>query len=714
MSALITRREACRRLALGAAALAFGPRLVSAADDFQLRYILASSLYGTLPLDVILGEVRKTGANSIDIWPLKHGNQREQITEMGNAKFAALLEKHNVKLGCLTRYDLGPFKLADEIEFGRQFGAKLIVTGSGGSPKLTGDDLKRELKAFVEKMKPHIETAAKAGMVIGIENHGGCMLATPDSVRWLAEFSPSPTLGIAFAPYHLPQDPVLLAKLIEELGPKLALFYAWEHGKGCMTKMPKDEELQQLPGRGTLDFRPLLTALRRINYRGWTSVFMHPTPRGIPIMPTAEEVTTKVNESRKYLASCLTTGPALTIISDDRPKPSNRITLGMLGLGSMGLRHVKGFLQEYDCQINAVCDVDAVRRKEAVQTINEVYGDNGCAQFTDFRELIARKDVDTLCISLPDHWHAIPVLMAARAGKDIYGEKPLALTIAEGRVMSDCVKQTGIVWQTGSWQRSTWQFRFGAELVRNGRIGKLLKVEVGNPTGLSIEPQPPMPVPEGFDYNMWLGPAPWAPYTEKRCHWNFRWILDYSGGQLTDNGAHDIDIAHWGMGCDYTGPISIEGTGEFPSDGLWNASMKHHLVAKYANGVELFIGDRSHYKGGVRWIGENGWVYANRDRLETFPKQLMTEKFGLGDIRLYENPPDRQGHRRNFLDCVKTRGSTVAPIEVAHRSITVAHLGNIAMILGRKIRWNPDKEEILDDPSATRMLSVSYREPWIL
>ncbi|MBM3858376.1 MAG: sugar phosphate isomerase/epimerase [Verrucomicrobia bacterium] len=304
-SPLVTRREACRRITAGAAALVFGSQWASAASDFRLRYILASSLYGTLPLDVILPEVRKTGADSIDIWPLRHGNQREQITEMGEEKFAALLKKHNVKLGCLTRYDLGAFKLEPEIEFGRRFGAKLIVTGSGGSKTLAGDDLKRELKAFVEKMKPTIEIATKAGIVIGIENHGGCMLASPDSVRWLAEFSPSPNLGVALAPYHLPQDPMLLAKLIEELGPKLAHFYAWEYGKGCMKPMPKDDELMQLPGRGPLDFRPIVAALRKIKYRRWTSVFMHPTPRGIPILPTAGEVTAAVNQARKHLAQCL-------------------------------------------------------------------------------------------------------------------------------------------------------------------------------------------------------------------------------------------------------------------------------------------------------------------------------------------------------------------------------------------------------------------------
>lgn len=392
--------------------------------------------------------------------------------------------------------------------------------------------------------------------------------------------------------------------------------------------------------------------------------------------------------------------------------PSNRLTMGVIGLGSMGLRHVKGFLQEDDCRITAVCDVDATRRRDALQEIAAAYGGNGCAQFGDFRDVMARRDVDTVCISLPDHWHAIPAIMAIRAGKAIYGEKPLAQTIAEGRAMSDAARQTGCVWQTGSWQRSTAQFRLGAELVRNGRIGRLQTVEVGNPVGSAIEPQPVMPVPGGLDYEMWLGPAPWAPYTEKRVHWNFRWIFDYSGGQLTDNGAHDIDIAHWGMDCDRTGPVEVEGSGEFPADGLWNVAVKHHVVCRYRNGVRLFIGDKTRYESGVKWIGDQGWVHVNRSGIRTEPKQLVKERFGPGEIHFHRPPPDRQGHRRNFLDCVKTHAETMAPIEVAHRSVTVAHLGNISMLLGRKIRWNPDTEEIVGDATASRMLSRAGRSPW--
>ena len=393
--------------------------------------------------------------------------------------------------------------------------------------------------------------------------------------------------------------------------------------------------------------------------------------------------------------------------------PSNRIALGMLGLGSMGLRHVKGFVLEPDCRIAAVCDVDAARRGEALAEIRAATGaGDGCAQMNDFRELIARADIDALCISLPDHWHATPVLLAARAGKDIYGEKPLALTVAQGRTMSDAVRRAGIVWQTGSWQRSTWQFRFGSELVLNGRIGTLRRVEVGLGTGSAIPPQPTMPVPEGFDYERWLGPAPWAPYTEKRCHWNFRWILDYSGGQLTDSGAHDIDIAHWGMGMDRGGPVEVEGSGEFPADGLWDAAVRYHLVCRYANGIEMDIGSSDVHSAGVRWIGDDGWVHVNRTRIQTQPAGLVNEPIGPEEIRLYRAPPDRQGHRRNFLDCIRTRAEPIAPIETAHRSITVAHLGNIAMQLGRKLRWDPATETIAGDAMASSMLSRPMRAPW--
>ncbi|MBN2317057.1 MAG: Gfo/Idh/MocA family oxidoreductase [Sedimentisphaerales bacterium] len=404
---------------------------------------------------------------------------------------------------------------------------------------------------------------------------------------------------------------------------------------------------------------------------------------------------------------------------------SNRLTMGMIGLGSMGMRHVKGFLEEYDCRIIAVCDVDADRRRAAVQEINKKYGNNDCSQYNDFRELIARGDVDTLCIAVPDHWHAVLALVGIRAGKDIYGEKPLGLTIAEGRAIVEAVNRYQCVWQTGSWQRSTDHFRFACELVRSERIGKLRRVDVGIGPGFKtpeiketlykIDPQPVMPVPDGLDYEMWLGPAPWAAYTEKRCHWNFRWILDYSGGQVTDWGAHHIDIAHWGMNCDDTGPVEVHGKAIFPDDGLWNAAVDYDFECLYENGLVMRVASNNHIPQGVRFIGDGGWVHVTRSGLKTNPAELREAKIGPNELHLPRPAGDhRQGHRRDFLHCVKTRKTPITPAEVGQRSVTVAHLGNIAMILGRTIRWDPKHERILNDDSAQRMISRSFRSPWQL
>jgi sugar phosphate isomerase/epimerase len=275
---------------------------VWAASPFKLRYLLSSALYGLGRLEDILPEVAKTGAEHIDLWPRKHGDQREQAAAMGDDAFAALLEKHNVKLGCITRYDLGPFKLADEMRWAKRFGCRTIVTGAHGPTGLSGDALRDTLQTFVEEMKPHCALAEELGICIAIENHGNGLMESPDSIRWLAELAKSPALGIAFAPYHLPQDEPLLAALIRECGERLEVFYAWQHGKGAMEAQPKEDELLQLPGRGELNFEPLIGALREIAFDGWTSIFMHPFTRGIPIVeggPSA--VTAEINRARAYL-----------------------------------------------------------------------------------------------------------------------------------------------------------------------------------------------------------------------------------------------------------------------------------------------------------------------------------------------------------------------------------------------------------------------------
>ncbi|MHC4546774.1 MAG: sugar phosphate isomerase/epimerase family protein [Planctomycetota bacterium] len=303
----LTRREFCKALVIAPVAASLGVVTKPGNErTFKLRYIVASSMYGRMKLSEILPEVRRTGAEYIDIWPEGHANQREQVEEMGHQKSAAMLKQHRVKLGILTRYDLGPFALKDEIRAAKKLGGSMVVCGSRGPGNLKGDALKEAVRKFIEKMKPQIDVAEQMGITIGIENHSNSLIQSPDSTRWFAEFNTSGHIGIALAPYHLPQKLALISRLIADLDKSLVHFYAWQYGMGCHKKLPKEQELLQLPGRGGLDFVPIISALKKINYRGWTEVFMHPVPRGIPILQTAAQVTAEINRSRSYLENCLT------------------------------------------------------------------------------------------------------------------------------------------------------------------------------------------------------------------------------------------------------------------------------------------------------------------------------------------------------------------------------------------------------------------------
>jgi len=395
--------------------------------------------------------------------------------------------------------------------------------------------------------------------------------------------------------------------------------------------------------------------------------------------------------------------------------PSERLVMGCIGVGSQGTGNMRGFLRRDDLQITCVADVDRGHRENAQKIVNETYDEtDGCAGYNDFRELLARDDLDVVSIAVPDHWHSLVAIAAANSGRDIYAEKPLALTIPEGRAMIDSVNKNKVVWQTGSWQRSRRQFRAACEIVRNGRIGQVHTVKVGLPTGKPIGPQPVMPIPDGFDYDFWLGPAPYEPYTEKRCHWDFRWILDYSGGQLTDWGAHHCDIANWGMDTEATGPTEIEGTGIFPREGLWDAATDYYIVNRYPKNVSTVSPDgftmivSNAYQMGARFEGTDGWVHVDRGGWSASDEEIKGEPIGAGDIKLY----DSKDHAGNFVECVRTRKLTITPIEVAHHAIAIAHLGNISMRLGRKVHWNPDAEHFVDDPVADRMLSRSMRGAW--
>jgi len=424
---------------------------------------------------------------------------------------------------------------------------------------------------------------------------------------------------------------------------------------------------------------------------------------------------------RRFLQSAAAAAAAPYVLTStalgapDRAPASERITLAGIGLGGQGRGNLGAFLGQGDMQVVGVCDVDSRHRGMARDMAEKRYAREkadgtwkGCQEYTDFREVVARDDIDTVLIATPDHWHCLVAVAAAKAGKDMYCEKPLSLTIRQGRVLSDTIRQYGRIFQTGSQQRSDGRFRFACELARNGYLGKLHTITCGLPTGGSCGIQPPKPVPDGFDYDMWLGPAPQAPYCDHRTHWDFRWILDYSGGQITDWGGHHPDIAQWGMGTEHTGPVEVQGQGEFPTEGLWNAAINYRVECKYANGVTMIVTNK--FENGVKFEGDKGWCFVSRGRIDAEPKGLLSAKISPNEVNLYRSP----GHHRNFVECVKSRRECIAPCETAHRSITIAHLGNIAMKLQRPLKWDPVSETFPGDAEATRMTDRAMRSPWSL
>jgi len=418
--------------------------------------------------------------------------------------------------------------------------------------------------------------------------------------------------------------------------------------------------------------------------------------------------------------------------ADGTVAPSNRIALGFIGTGDHGINvDLRGFLVEDDAQIVALCDVDQRHIDDALDVIGKRYEkqkEKGVATdplpdtTRDWRELVARDDIDAVVVATPDHWHVLCGIAAAKTGKDVFCEKPISLTVVEGRVLSDTIREHGRVSITGSENRSKINFVKACELVRNGRIGKLHTIRTMLPGGRWIrgdfagkDPQPE-PVPAGFDYDMWLGQAPEAPYTEARCHWNWRWILDYSGGMLTDWGAHMNDIAQWGNGTERTGPVSVEGHGKFPVDGLYNTATEWEVTYKYANGVTLICTNGNVEKpdrglASIRFEGTDGWISSTWWQLDASSRDILRSKIGPDEIHLRTCP---EGEKRDFLNCVKSRENTYAPIEVGHRTITLSHIGNIAMILGRKLQWDPEKERFVDDDAANEKLSRKMRAPWTL
>lgn len=406
--------------------------------------------------------------------------------------------------------------------------------------------------------------------------------------------------------------------------------------------------------------------------------------------------------------------PGSALGADGTVAPSNRIVMCNIGVGSMGTGDMNAFLGKKEVQIVAVCDVDSNHYNSAKQRVDSRYKNTDCKTYKDFRELLDRDDIDAAALALPDHWHAPVAVACARRGLDIFGQKPLARSIKEGRAICDAVQKYGRVWQTGSWQRSVRNFRHAANLVRAGHLGKILKVEVGLPTGGSHAEAVPGKAPANLDWNMWLGPAPWRPYTNfgrSGPHWDWRWILDYSGGQLTDWAGHHIDIAHWSMGRDHTGPSRITPMNvEYPKSGLYNVPMTYKFRLEYAEGADIFVANSQQFPQGVTWYGERGTMYVSRGTFRSNPDSIYKEQIEPGEVRLYES----NDHMQNFLDCIKSRELTITPVEAAQRSISAGLLGEIAMITGRTLHWDPKKEEILGDPNASALLGRAYRGPWTL
>ena len=395
--------------------------------------------------------------------------------------------------------------------------------------------------------------------------------------------------------------------------------------------------------------------------------------------------------------------------------PSERIAVGFIGVGGRGSGLLGAFMRLPEARVLAVCDVKKAQRDRARSRVDKQYG-GSCGTYNDFRELCARAAIDAVVSATTDHWHVLSALEAVRSGKDVYVEKPLGMSVEQGQVLRDAVHRYGRVFQFGTQERSNRNTRFACEMALSQRVGKIHTITVASRFSKVSPNYPTQPIPDGLDYDLWLGAAPWAPYSGSRVSNHGGWfhIRDYALGFIAGCGIHTVDMAQWGNGTDLTGPVEVEGIGEFPSDGLCDCATGWDMKLKYANGVTMHFTDGKRNPLGVRFQGPDGWVFVKEGHLggniDASDKSLLRKPIEPGEVNL----PISTHHQRNFLDCVKTRARTIAPIDVAVRSDALVQLSDIAMRLGRKLKWDPGKEQFIDDEYANRLLKRPMRPPWRL
>lgn len=409
--------------------------------------------------------------------------------------------------------------------------------------------------------------------------------------------------------------------------------------------------------------------------------------------------------------------PAASLGASGAAAPSDRVGLAIVGVGARGNNHTRSLLGRSDSRLVAACDANKPKADKLAKQIDARYaaqagkpGFTGCGSYSDFREVLARPDVDAVFLCAPENWHAVMAAMAVQAGKDVYCEKALTLTVDEGRKLCRTVRRYGRVLQVGTQQRSDGRFRHACELAINGYLGKLRRVEVGVPGGRALPIAKPTPVPAGLDYDLWLGPAPHTPHNDLKCTFNWYFMSDYCAGWVQSWGVHHCDIALWGAPSLLASPLEVSGTAVFPTDGAADTSITWNVEFRAADGVEMGFADNRRFRQGVKFIGDKGWVHVRRGGISSEPASLIQTAIKLSERRLYES----RDHHGNFIECIHNRRDPVAAVENGHQATTLSLIADIATRVGRKLTWDWRSETFVGDDDANRYLARAMRSPWVL